>query len=177
MRLRAPSLSVCAATAVFALVASGCGGDVRNAVASTASSATTSDTTPSTDGGNAAELAALKYVNCMRSHSVQMDDPGPNGNIVSEGDQPQAIVNRAAALCANLLPPARVSAQQNRQNLTHFLRFAHCMRTRGIPVADPIVGPNGAAGLSVAAGHGVDPNSVAFRRADAACKHYLPGHS
>ena len=65
-------------------------------------------------------------------------------------------------------PPSKAQVQQTTQEL---VRFADCMRSRGVPFPDPSTNPHDFK-------QALDPSvshSPAFPRAYTACQHFLPG--
>src|SRR5437899_930369 len=80
-------------------------------------------------------------------------------------------------------PSPTTSGRPNAETVQQaFLDYAKCMRENGIDFPDPKVnggavtigGPNSGTG-SGGGGAAVRPDSPAFKKADAACKHFLDG--
>jgi hypothetical protein len=115
---------------------------------------------------------ALAYAQCMRAHG----DPGfPDPN--SQGLFPHPAgpqYQSASRTCGHLLPGRPVTAAQKQQHVSQALKFAGCMRSRGVPsFPDPAVAQGGAAvGFRMS---GVDQNSPQFQAAVQACRKFEPG--
>ncbi len=57
-------------------------------------------------------------------------------------------------------------------NNSGFVKFAVCMRSNGVP---NLPDPAGGGGIQIPSNSGINPQSPAFQRAQAKCKHLLPG--
>ena len=167
-------LVVAAALAVASLViAVGCGGgDDAPEVARLP--AATPATTSTGDGGSE-RLAGIEYARCLRDHGVDVRDPGPDGSIVIDmPDTAKAVVDQAQRACREFLPRGhQLDPEERDEVLAAMTKFTRCMRTEGIPMADPFTGPNGGVGFTVPSG--VNPLSRKYKSAEAACRHHLPG--
>ena len=80
----------------------------------------------------------------------------------------------AMQACRSKLPngghPPPLSAARKQA----MLKFSQCMRAHGLAnFPDPTFGSNGRLGLLFHASSGLDPNSQAFKQAQAACAQYL----
>ena len=127
----------------------------------------------------------------MRGHGVpNFPDPKATGNggIMIQasrraGSGPSLKVNgvpvnapafqSAQQACRAYLPnggrPPQLSASQRQA----MLQFSRCMRAHGLPgFPDPVFNSNGAIGLRIGPGNGLDPNSPAFKSAQSACAQY-----
>jgi hypothetical protein len=130
--------------------------------------------------GASDDAAGLSFATCMRAHGVpHFPDPGgprtsDAGISILGAHLPPTTNVRAPAfraalsLCMRRLdavhPPPPLSTAKKAQAL----RFARCMRSRGVPgFPDPVFRSDGRIG--VAPGKGVDPTSPAFEHAQAAC--------
>jgi len=161
--------------ACVALV-TGCssGGAKSPGVASVGSPSGTSSSSGST------KASALAYSQCMRAHGIKdFPDPDANGDVRLEAhpgsdlgpDNPQFKV--ADAACKSLLPNKGVPPKNLK---AENLKYAKCMRARGVSdFPDPK--PDGTLQLQAEPGSDLDPNNPVFKKADDACKQYLPNGS
>ena len=137
-----------------------------------------------TSQGNSATKAAqaLKFSRCMRSHGVS-NFPDPSGGHIQiqvQGSPDSTNVNgvevngrvfqSAMQACRSYLPngghPRTLSAARRNQ----MLAFSRCMRAHGLPnFPDPTFHGSHAGGIQFQSGSGIDPNSPAFKHAQAAC--------
>jgi hypothetical protein len=122
-------------------------------------------------------LAAIKYAQCMRSHGVNVLDPDQNGNVnVDAPDAPKAVIDRADQACekqhAAMAASEGMTPAQQAEAVKKVTNYARCMCAHNVPMADPFTGPNGGVGYSIP--QSVSPSSQLFKKADAACHHYLP---
>jgi hypothetical protein len=126
---------------------------------------------------------ALKFASCMRSHGVpNFPDPGSNGGggMLVQSTNGYTKVNgvsvngpafqSAMQACHSYLPngghPRTLSAARRNQ----MLAFSRCMRAHGLPnFPDPTFHGSHAGGIQFQSGSGIDPNSPAFKHAQAAC--------
>jgi hypothetical protein len=131
----------------------------------------------SSNAGGAKGDQMLAFARCMRTHGVSnFPDPGgrgmqfqasPNGTTVNGVSVNGPAFQRAMQACRSQLPnggrPPVMTASQRAQAL----RFSQCMRTHGVPsFPDPSFSGTGAIRIG---GLNVDPNSPAFKAAQAAC--------
>ena len=136
----------------------------------------------------------IAYAKCMRSHGVpNFPDPGSNGNGGIQIQQSQRA-GSGSSLSVNGVKvngPAFQSAMQScRSKLPNgghppplsaarkaaMLQFSRCMRENGLPnFPDPVFGSGGQVQLRVGPQGGLDPNSPAFQKAQAACAKYQRG--
>ncbi len=136
---------------VLAFVAlAGCGAkDTRRVPLAPA--ATTTTATTSTDHRASDHFqASVNYVNCMRSHGVDLPDPKPSGEIeLSPSDErrlselPPGAHDAADRLCMHLLAGFVSTRPVSDQALARVadvaLEFAACMRKKGYEFGDPQV--------------------------------------
>jgi hypothetical protein len=118
---------------------------------------------------------AFEFSQCMRAKGVpNFPDPGPNGYRLGPGsgiDLSSPAAESAMKACEKYLNqtghPPPVPANVQRQEL----ELASCMRANGVPnFPDPDA--NGDIQFPV---DSPIPRSPAFRRAQSACKKYVPG--
>ena len=153
--------------ALFALVASGCGGGGGKNEAQTADDKWMD--------------AALEWAACMRKNGANVPDPQIDSNgmmrIGPSPDDPnppsQAVMAKAGKACdqhlKNLVAGSgqRASVEEQERMEREALKFARCMREHGVDMPDPKVGGDGG-GIAAT----LDPeqmNSPAFKRAEKAC--------
>jgi hypothetical protein len=163
---------VAAAIAVIAaaLLAAGCG----------SSPSSTGSGGSANAGGSANSPSAVAWVQCVRSHGIP-DFPGPdsNGQIpkITSGQQvgvSDSRFNAAQAACQRLWPYQAPTEAQQRQQLTEDLKFAHCMRSHGVPVPDPTTGPDGPRFVISISKDGFDPRSPQILAKARVCQHEMP---
>jgi hypothetical protein len=136
-----------------------------------------SETDPSPTPEPSAEDALLAYAACMREHGIETDDPqfDVNGNLVSKpafkaalkpGDGDEAFAAAQASCGDHLvaLKPALDPAQTAEQTEAA-LRFAACMRDRGLDWPDPAADGSRFAGSDMK----IDKKSPEFQAAFEVC--------
>jgi hypothetical protein len=174
--------------AALALVAAGCGGSPKAAVASlghdqTTTTAQSAAAPGSGPGGGYSQ--ALAYAQCMRSHGVpDFPDPnaqggfsirsGPGSDLNPSSSQFQA----ADKVCQKLMPNGgQASPAQQARALAQALKFSQCMRAHGITGFPDPQRRNGGISISIKAGSGsnLDPHNPQFQAAQQACQGLLPG--
>jgi hypothetical protein len=180
-RLRRAGPTAAGLLASVLLVAACGGGSTGPGVAGAGSSK------PGAKSANgSAERSALAYSKCMRAHGLpDFPDPNSKGEIQLDAgpgsdlgpDSPQ--FNKAQHACRSLEPVAPPA--QQRRNYEQALKFAKCMRSHGVPLADPKPPSSGpqtqshsGSGQSNGNSPGVDPNSPQFQRAQQACRSLQP---
>lgn len=165
---RAGALAVAAAAAVLATA---CGGGSAPPSASSA------------PGGSATLAQELALAQCMRGHGEpNFPDPSASGGFtlnMTTLDSGQILA--AYGACRHLLPGGGPSltqlqeqAQQRlQQKLPALLKFAHCMRSHGVPdFPDPPASGQGS--TAPLKSTGIDPQSPQFQAAVRACQHLAP---
>jgi hypothetical protein len=168
-------MSVISGLAAAALLATGCSPDPPQAgVASLGSGA---HPNRSASGTNTGTRSALAYSRCMRTHGIK-DFPDPNGDGElqlevhpgSDMDPANATYKAADATCKPLLPAAQKAPAELKAKT---LKYAQCMRSHGI---SDFPDPSADGGLRIQSvpGSDLDPNNPQYKKADAACKKYLP---
>jgi hypothetical protein len=164
---RAASIAIlAAAVAGSALLASGCGGSSSSGVPHVGSTTSAGSKAPSGDS----------FSKCMRSHGVPLfPDPNSKGQI-SPGagvDVNSPLFRAAQNACRSLLPKGGSftagGTHLGAQQLTQMLRYARCMRSRGLPKFPDPTGH----GLALEPNQ-VDLDSPQFKSADRACRSLLP---
>jgi hypothetical protein len=176
-RAQSPRMGLLVIVAGVALLTAGCSGGAADSPGlgtPASSSASSGPGTAAATGGSSAYKKAVAYAQCMRQHGVpNFPDPLPNGGFglspdVTGGTNGQVSPQYQAAekACAALSPVGSMSPQQQRQTLSHLLKFSACMRSHGYPnFPDPTVGSDGIV-LHIV---GFDRNSPQFQAAQRAC--------
>jgi hypothetical protein len=165
---RVPSTFVAAAVAV--VFVAGCG-----------SGSPTTGPSPESAAEIQSDHAMLDFARCMRAHGVDMPDPfhrpGHAGLSIELPDGAPRTV--AYTTCSHYLARIIAMKQAGARALTatvrlNLIRYAECMRTRGIPMLDPT--PDGSLSLGNVPGtsSGVGRYTPQFHTADASCRHLLP---
>lgn len=116
----------------------------------------------------------------MRSHGVP-GFPDPNGQGQISKDQILQLrvsgprLQAASQACEKLWPYQPPSQARQRQELTYYLRFARCMRSRGVPgFPDPTVGGGGRVEFAISISKdGFDPHSPQILAKAHQCQHTL----
>jgi hypothetical protein len=130
---------------------------------------------------------ALAFARCMREHGVDVPDPrrdpdgmikiapgggtGPGGGPPPNPEDPK--FRKADEACGKHLEdgagaPDREELEANRDA---FVAYARCMRGEGIDMPDP--GPDGGLRFRVGDPNAPNPESPAFKRANAVCDKHL----
>jgi hypothetical protein len=140
-------------------------------------------------GGPLNSTKALAFAKCMRTHGVpSFPDPVTNGHggmqiertpnstkvngVTVNGPAFQTAMQACRADLPNSGHPQPLSAAQRQKALA----WAACMRQHGLPnFPDPGFGGGGQITLGSAAKGGIDPQSPAFKSAQAACGSPLGG--
>jgi hypothetical protein len=151
-------------------------------LAACGSSGSSSGTTNATSG--AQFQARLNLAKCFRAHGLNVPDPSSGGGPAGGGGlfrtlrgYSQAQVTTARQKCqqyfAQAFPQLNLSPAQRAQAQQQLVKFARCMRSRGIDIPDPT--SNGATGFGFRRSFGsVDRNSPAFQRANKSCASLRP---
>jgi hypothetical protein len=154
-RLR-PSIVLAVMSCVLALGACGSSGSPSSAA-----------------GTGSGDTLALQFADCMRSHGVpSFPDPGsPGGGPGSNSainKQTPAFVS-AEQTCNKLQPGGRPKGTPLPEaQRVAALAWAQCVRKHGVPdFPDPTFPSSG--GMFISAAPGFDPESPAFKQAQAAC--------
>jgi hypothetical protein len=154
---------VLAVTAGIVMLAAACGG----------SPSSTSGT-----GASAQFQKDLAFAQCMRSNGLP-DFPDPNANGQGFGNQQQANQEKsnphfgtAYSDCRHLLPSAPSSHGKVIPSNSQLVRFARCMRSRGVP---DYPDPNSSVSLGTELAQlGINPNSPQFQATLRTCDRLVP---
>jgi hypothetical protein len=108
----------------LAAVLAGCGGGLGG-------SPTASPTANAQD-------QALKYVQCMRKHGIQMEDPKPGGGLaIRGGPGMESKLKAAEEACRALAPTGKGKGKMSAEDLDRMTKLAQCLRRNGLDVKDP----------------------------------------
>jgi hypothetical protein len=159
------------------LAACGSSSSSSSSGSTSGSAATAAD---SAQGTKTADLVA--FSNCMRAHGVtNFPDLGTNGHggiqiqqtnggISVNGVQVNGPAFQSAmSACRSKLPNGGQPPPLDAARRAAALQFSQCMRSHGVPNFPDPTFTNGGAELQLRAGSGIDPNSPAFKAAQAAC--------
>lgn len=156
---------VTAVMAAAALLAAGCG--------------TSSGGSPNA-GGSAGSSSVVAWIHCVHSHGIP-EFPGPDssGQIpkITSGQQvgvSNSVFNAAQRACQDLWPYQAPTQAEQRQELTEDLKFARCMRSRGVPVPDPTTGPDGPRFVISISKDGFNPHSPQVLAKARECEQVMP---
>ncbi|MGH3213964.1 MAG: hypothetical protein ACRDL9_05210 [Trebonia sp.] len=137
----------------------------------------------SPNAGGSNSPSAVAYSRCVRSHGVpEYPDPNSSGQLpkITPGNEAQLGVSEsrftaAQAACQHLWPYQAPTQAQQRQILADDLKFAACMRSRGLPkFPDPTNGPDGPRFVIHVSSDGFNPNSPQILAKARACLRVLP---
>jgi hypothetical protein len=163
------------AAVILALLGAACSGSPSAAGSGGSSNA----------GRPANSQIGIDYARCMRAHGVpRYPDPG-SGNELASGlpkVSPQQLevsssqYQAARNDCAHLLPNGGQMTQgQSQRDLNAMLRYARCMRSRGLPNwPDPSYDSAAGWGFNLVHVHGFDPNSTQTENKMNECNRMLP---
>jgi hypothetical protein len=134
------------------------------------------------NGPDDSDAARVKFEQCLRNHGINVQSSPSSGSARAtkiefrggKGGSP-AKFEEAQKTCreqSGFKPRAPSAAEQN-EFRDAALKFARCMRDRGIDMPDPQVREGGA--MLQRGPAGVNPNSPRFKAAEKACAKLLPG--
>jgi hypothetical protein len=159
----------------LSLLPAACGGGGSSSAKLTQVGATSSANSSSSSSASAPGNPAA-YSACMRSHGFpRFPDPDSAGNVneVPKGIDPSSSrFVSAHRACRALLPRSTPAAQPDPHELQALLRFARCMRARGVH-AFPDPSPDGGTVQSMPPS--VDTHSPQFVLAQRTCQRLVPG--
>jgi hypothetical protein len=120
------------------------------------------------------EEQALKFVECMRKNGIEMDDPGPDGNITMKvekaGPDQMKKMEKAQEACRKFAPSKLGGQRMDPKQVEKIREFTTCMREHGIKMDDP--DPNNP-GMIKLNGKGQDPDKL--KAAQEACGDIMQG--
>jgi hypothetical protein len=173
--------------AITALAIAGCGseknkGDGVATAGGTPTATSTNADAGAKEGDQAGQMR--KFAQCMRDHGVNMPDPeidseGRVGIQFGGGDAPDTPENRekfeaAQKECQQYLPNGGEPPKLDPADVEKLRQFSKCMRENGVPdFPDPA--DDGSLRIQFDNRNGgTDPNSQAFKDAQAKCQQYMP---
>jgi hypothetical protein len=132
--------------AVALLALSACGGGAEDGgVASAGGDANPSEEVTE-QGPLDEEVRALAFAECMRGNGVDMPDPAPGQEGLSEAlhgiedDYDQATIDEALAACQDFLPQRAHEGGHDAARDEAMLALAECLREQGVEVPDNLEG-------------------------------------
>jgi hypothetical protein len=136
--------------AVFALLAlSACGGPAEgDGVASAGGEASPAAEDTEQEPVDE-EVQALAFAQCMRDNGIDMPDPAPGQEGLSEAlhgieeDYDQATIDEASAACQDLLPQRAHEGGHDAAREETELALADCLREQGLEVPDDLFAVGG----------------------------------
>lgn len=138
-------------------------------------SSSSSATSPAQSGSGstasaAAQAGGAQFALCMRQNGVtNFPDPTNGHFLMGSNIQSNPHFQSAIQACQHLLGPSGISGGAGGAQQSSRLRFAHCMRTSGVP---NFPDPSSSGALAVPTG--VDRNSATYQNAFSKCKSDLP---
>jgi hypothetical protein len=74
----------------------------------------------------------LEYVECLREHGLDVDDPQPGEGVQLQIDGDPATAEAAMEACEDLMPPPPEGGQDEAEVREDMLEYAQCMRDNGV---------------------------------------------
>jgi hypothetical protein len=133
---------------------------------------------PSATASMSLQDQMLRYTQCMRTHGVDVPDPGADGGGVeltmpSGAKLSDPKVQVAMQACQQYLPSGGAPPSMSPQSIDQLRKYTQCLRDHGIEVSDP--DPNtGAIRIGDAGDKTKILNDPKFTTAQAACQGQLP---
>lgn len=96
--------------------------------------------TPSAAASKDSRQAALDYVECLREHGLEVEDPGPDGRLRLRVQGQDGKAEEAMEACRELAPQLDKNNPKAKQQAETARAFASCMRENGVekfPDPDP----------------------------------------
>jgi hypothetical protein len=178
------AFAACALSGSLAVALTACGSSGSSAASGSGGSSAASGSGTSTSSSSRT-AARLKYVQCLRSHGVNVPDPSAGGGFAGGGGgggalrqalattAGQAAVKACASLQSGAFGFANLTPAQRAQRQQQLVKFAACMRAHNINMPDPTSNNGGGFGLFRSIPSSVR-NSPAFTSASKACASSLP---
>lgn len=136
-----------AALAVAGLLAlSACGGAAEGDGVASAGGDANSTAEDTEQGSLLEEAQALAFAECMRDNGVDMPDPAPGQEGLSEAlhgvedSYDQATIDEALTACEELLPQRAHEGGHDQERDEDMLALAECLREQGLDVPDNLEG-------------------------------------
>jgi hypothetical protein len=131
-RVQGPIVGLFLGLIMLAGCAAGDGGNVASAEGGDQGAA------PSEAASKDPKQAALDYVECLREHGLEVDDPGPDGRLKLKAQGKNA--EKAMEACRDLAPQMDKNNPKAKEQAESARQFAACMRENGVekfPDPDP----------------------------------------
>lgn len=119
---------------------------------------------------NAQDERAVKFVECLREHGVQVEDPDEGGGIRITGRVPKEKVDAAMEACREY-SPMQEGASADPEAEERMRKMAQCMRDNGV---EDFPDPEPGRGIQLDGGVAQDPD---FEKAQQECDKYAPSDS
>ncbi|WP_152362636.1 hypothetical protein [Microlunatus speluncae] len=123
---------------------------------------------PSAAASKDPRQAALDYVECLREHGLEVDDPGPDGRLKLRVQGQNGQSKEAMEACRDLAPQMDKNNPKAKEQAERSRQFAACMRENGVekfPDPDP-----NSPGIQINKDLADDPD---FEAAQVACRDLL----
>jgi hypothetical protein len=122
---------------VMVALISGCGSSTPAQTSSAAGGGTAAGSASSAGAGGTKKASerdeAVKFAECMRGHGLSdFPDPTASGDFVYGVSVSPVVWERILAECKYLQPPGTLSAKRSPVQQSAALRFAQCMREKGV---------------------------------------------
>lgn len=136
---------------------------------------------PSAKGPDDSDAARVKFEQCLRDNGVNVESDPDGGGATritmrrGQGPAPAKFeqIQRDCQKKAGF-KPRPPSEEQQAEFRDAALKFARCMRSKGIDMPDPKVAGDGV-GMLQRGPSGVNPNSPRFKAAQEECGKLMPG--
>jgi len=131
-----------AAVAALLLVLSACGGTAESDGVASAGGEANPTAEEAEQGALDEEVQALAFAECMRGNGVDMPDPAPGQEGLSEAlhgaedNYDQQTIQQAVAACEEFLPQRAHEGGHDQQRDEAELALAECLREQGLDVPD-----------------------------------------
>jgi hypothetical protein len=128
--------------AILALVLTACGGAVQGGGVASAGGDANRPEEDTEQGPLDEEVQALAFAACMRGNGVEMPDPAPGREGLSEAlhgieeNYDRATIDAALAACEDLLPQRAHEGGHDAARNEGELALAECLREQGLEVPD-----------------------------------------
>lgn len=149
------------------VVLAGCAGTDGGNVASAGGP---DGTAPSSAPTKDQEQQAQEYVECLREHGMEVEDPGPDGRLKLQQKSGDGKGKEAMEACRDLAPQMDKDDPQAKERAEQARQYAACMRENGVdkfPDPDPT-----SPGIKIDKSLADDPD---FEKAQETCRDLLGG--
>lgn len=152
----------------FTLILAGCGSDGGSGDDVASASGTDKDGSKDSDSKAKGDpqADALKFAKCMREHGIEMEDPKGGKISVKMAPGKEPMMDKAQKACKKYLP--QVSKVNEKAAMDNILKFAQCMREKGV---EKFPDPKGGM-MRMDDEIAKDPD---FEKAQEACKKHMAG--